>query len=65
MVQDKVTRKELEEMRVGSSRIFDLSSGGKVKSALSTCQQMKNEKKLEYKAVPDWEHNAVCITRIK
>ena len=65
MVQDKVTRKELEEMRVGSSRIFNLINGGKVKSALSTCQQMKNEKKLEYKAVPDWENNAVAITRNK
>ncbi len=65
MVQEKVTRKELEAMRVGSTRIFNLINGGKVKSALSTCQQMKNEKKLGYKAVPDWEHNAVCITRIK
>ena len=52
-------------MRVGSSRIFNLIDGGKVKSALTTCQQMKNEKKMEYKAVPDWEHNAVCITRLK
>ena len=65
MIQEKVTRKELEEMRVGSSRIFNLIEGGKVKSALTTCQQMKNEKKMEYKAVPDWEHNAVCITRLK
>ena len=65
MVQDKVTRKELEEMRVGSSRIFNLINGGKVKSALSTCQQMKNEKKLEFTAKPDWENNAVAITRNK
>ena len=65
MVQDKVTRKELEDMRVGSSRIFNLINGGKVKSALSTCQQMKNEKKLEFTAKPDWENNAVAITRNK
>ena len=65
MIQEKVTRKELEEMRVGSPRIFNLIDGGKVKSALTTCQQMKNEKKMEYRAVPDWEQNAKCITRIK
>ena len=65
MVQEKVTRKELEEMRVGSSRIFNLVDGGKVKSALVTCQQMKNEKKMEFTAKPDWENNAVAITRNK
>jgi len=64
-VQDKVSRKELEKMRVGSSQIFNLINGGKVKSAMTTCQQMKNEKKMEFKAVPDWEHNAICITRLK
>ena len=65
MVQEKVTRKELSEMHIGQTRIFNLPDGGKVKSAISTCQQMKNEKKMEYRAVPDWEHNAVCITRLK
>jgi hypothetical protein len=44
MVQDKVTRKELSEMHIGQTRIFNLPDGGKVKSAISTCQQMKNEK---------------------
>lgn len=65
MVQEKVTRKELEAMHIGQTRIFTLVTGGKVKSAISTCQQMKNEKKLEYAYKPDWENNSICITRIK
>ena len=65
MIQEKVTRKELAEMHVGQTRIFNLTDGGKVKSALVTCQQMRNEKKMEYTAKPDWNQNAVCITRIK
>ena len=64
MIQEKVTRKELEEMRVGSSRIFNLIDGGKVKSALTTCQQMKNEKKMLFKPTPDWKSNAISIKRI-
>ena len=64
MTQEKVTRKELAEMRIGQTRIFNLPDGGKVKSAISTCQQMKNEKKMSFKATPDWESNAVSITRI-
>ena len=65
MVQEKVTRKELTEIHVGQTRIFNLPNGGKVKSALVTCGQMKNEKKMEFRAVPDWKSNAVCITRLK
>ena len=65
MVQEKVTRKELSEMHIGQTRIFNLPDGGKVRSAISTCQQMKNEKKMEFKATPDWESDAVSITRIK
>lgn len=65
MIQEKVTRKELAEMHVGQTRIFNLPEGGKVKSALTTCQQMKNEKGMEFKPVPDWKAKAVCITRIK
>lgn len=64
MTQEKVTRKELAEMHIGQTRIFNLPDGGKVKSAISTCQQMKNEKKIIFKATPDWESNAISITRI-
>lgn len=64
MTQEKVTRKELAEMHIGQTRIFNLPDGGKVKSAISTCQQMKNEKKMAFKATPDWESCAISITRI-
>ena len=65
MVQDKVTRKELSEMHIGQTRIFNLPDGGKVKSAISTCQQMKNEKEGEWQVKPDYESCAVSITRVK
>lgn len=65
MTQDKVTRKELSEMHIGQTRIFNLPDGGKVKSAISTCQQMKNEKGLEFKATPDYPSAAISITRLK
>ena len=64
MIQEKVTRKELAAMRIGQTRIFNLPTGGKVKSAMSTCQQMKNEKKMEFAHKPDWESNAISITRL-
>ena len=65
MIQEKVTRKELEEMRVGSSRIFNLIDGGKVKSALTTCQQMKNEGRGDWTVRKDYESTSVSITRNK
>lgn len=65
MVQEKVTRKELAEMHIGSTRIFNLPNGGKVKAAISTCQQMKNEKGLEYSYKADWTSAAISITRVK
>ena len=65
MAQERVSREELRCLHIGQTRIFQLTDRKKIASARVTCQQMKNEKKLEYKAVPDWEHNAVCITRLK
>jgi hypothetical protein len=65
MIQDKVTRKELAAMRIGENRIFNLPDGGKVKSAIVTCQQMRDEKGMEFKPKPDYKSNAICITRIK
>ena len=65
MIQNKVTRKELAEMRIGQTRIFNLPDGGKVKSAMVTCQQMKNEKEMEFIPKPDWQSKAISITRIK
>jgi len=52
-------------MRIGQTRIFNLPDGGKVKSAISTCQQMKNEKGMLFKPVPDYPSSAISITRLK
>ena len=65
MVQEKVTRKELEEMRVGSTRIFNLSEPGKLQAAASTCTQLKNERRGEWSVRKDYESVSVSITRIK
>ena len=64
-LQEKVSRAELAGMDIGETLIFDLPDGGKVKSAISTCDQMKNEKGMEFEKRPDWKHAAICIKRIK
>ena len=46
MAQEKVTRDELREMRVGQTRIFQLLDAKKVTSASVTAQQLKNEEGL-------------------
>ena len=65
MAQEYVSTQELMEIRVGGTRVFQLNDPKKMQSVASMCTRLKNEKKMEYKAVPDWEHNAVCITRLK
>ena len=65
MIQEKVTRKELREMHIGQTRIFLLPNKKKLSSARVTCQQLKDEEELEFKAKPDFSANAISITRIK
>lgn len=65
MAQEKVTRKELEEMRVGSTRIFELIDPKKLQSVATTCTQMKNEGRGEWKVGKDYKSTSVSITRIK
>jgi len=65
MAQEKVTRKELEEMRVGSTRVFTLTEPGKLQAAASTCTQMKNEQKGEWTVRKDYKSMSVSITRIR
>lgn len=65
MRQEKVTRKELEEMRVGSTRIFQLIEPTKLQSVASTCTQMKNEGRGEWKVGKDYKSMSVSITRIR
>lgn len=65
MAQEKVTRQELREMRIGQTRIITLTDGKKIPSARQTCQQLKNEEGLEFMFKPDYEAKAVSITRTK
>lgn len=65
MVQEKVTRKELLDMRIGQNRIINLPDGGKINSAKSTAKQLKDLKKGEWQVKPDYDACAVSITRLK
>ena len=65
MVQEKVTRQELRDMRVGQTRIITLSDPKKIPSARITCLQMKQEEGLEFAFKSDFETRAVSITRLK
>jgi len=65
MMQEKVTRQELREMRVGQTRIITLTDPKKVSAARVTCTQLKKEEKLEFLVKQDFESNSVSITRTK
>ena len=65
MAQEKVTRKELEEMLVGSTRVFQLNEPTKLQSVATTCTQLKNERRGEWKVGKDYESVSVSVTRLK
>ena len=65
MKQEKVTRQELREMRIGQTRIINLTDPKKIPSARVTCTQMKQEEGFEFAFRPDYEAVAVSITRVK
>ena len=62
--QEKVTRKELLEMKVGEEKTFCLSDKTKLQSAASTMNQLKNEDKGEWKHTKNYEEVSITITRI-
>ncbi len=65
MMQEKVTRQELRDMRIGQTRIITLTDPKKVSAARVTCTQLKKEEKLEFLVKQDFETNSVSITRTK
>ena len=65
MAQERVTRQELREMRIGQTRIITLEDPKKIPSARITCLQMKQEEGIEFTFKPDYEAKAVSITRTK
>jgi len=64
-MQDKVTRKEVRDIPVGQTRVFNLATPKKVTSARVTCRQMMLEEGTEYIIRPDYKAVAISITRIK
>lgn len=65
MKQEKVTRKELMDMQIGSTNTFLLTKAEKLQSVASTCSQLKNEGKGEWSVIKDYEKTAVIVTRTK
>ena len=65
MVQECVTREELLNMRVGSTRMFALKEPGKLRSAAATCTNLKNDGLGEFTCYKDFKSMSVSIRRIK
>lgn len=65
MAQEMVTREELLSMRVGSTRVFELTEPGKLRSAATTCTNLKNDGLGVFKCGKDFKSMSVSITRIK
>lgn len=64
-MQERVTRNDLRNMRIGQTRIFTLADKKKITSARVQANQLKQEEDLEFDVKPDFEASAVSITRIK
>ena len=65
MVQDKVTRKEVRDIQIGQTRVFNLATPKKVTSARVTCRQMMLEEGTEYIIRLDYKAVSITITRIR
>ena len=65
MVQEKVTKEELREMRIGQTRIITLTDRRKLNSARVTAQHVKNEEGMDFTTKLDYEACAISITRTK
>ena len=63
--QERITRQELREMRVGQTRIFTLADKKKISSARVQAAVLKNEEDLEFEVRADYSSASVSITRTK
>lgn len=64
-MQERVSRKELRDMRVGQTRIFTLADKKKIQSARVQAQQLKNEEEMNFEVKADYTSASVSITRTK
>lgn len=65
MKQNHVSRKDLLDMRVGSTRVFWLTDKTKLQSAASTMSALKNEGKGEWSHGKDYKNCAISVKRLK
>lgn len=64
-MQERVSRQELRDMRVGQTRIFTLADKKKIQSARVQAQQLKNEDGMNFEVKADYTSASVSITRTK
>lgn len=64
-MQERVSRQELREMRVGQTRIFTLDDKKKIMSARVQANTLKNEEDLEFEVRADYSSSSVSITRTR
>lgn len=64
-MQERVSRQELRDMRVGQTRIFTLANKKKIQSARVQAQQLKNEEEMNFEVKADYTSASVSITRTK
>lgn len=64
-MQERVSRQELRDMRVGQTRIFTLADKKKIQSARVQAQMLKNEEEMGFEVRADYTSTSVSITRTK
>lgn len=64
-MQERVSRRELRDMRVGQTRIFTLADKKKIQSARVQAQMLKNEEEMSFTVKADYTSASVSITRTK
>lgn len=65
MAQTHVSREDLLSMRVGSTKVFNLTDKNKLQSAASTMTALKKEGKGEWTHGKDYENVAISVKRLK
>lgn len=64
-MQERVSRDDVRDMRVGQTRIFTLADRKKITSATQNIYQLQRESGLRFRIKPDYDASSVSITRIK
>lgn len=65
MAQDKVSRVELRQMKIGQTRIFQLTDRKKITSARVQATQLGHEEDMNFLVKTDYQSSSVSITRLK